>query len=205
MGTEINDRIPAPGLEIWGSIADLRRSGPFECISLWHSLEHLRDPATAIRDLVEMLRPGGVLVIAVPNAGGWQARLFGRHWLHLDAPRHLHHFGMRSLNLLISQCGLQPLRTWHHEVEYDWFGWIQSFLNVIMPRPNVLFDFLTRRPTKAAVWLTGLNVLLAVPLVIPAFIATVVSTWAREGGTIIVAAQTTGARDRFDRDDRPRR
>ena len=188
-GTEINARIPAPGLEIWGSIADLHAVGPFDCISLWHCLEHLRDPAASIRELVELLRPGGVLVIAVPNAGGWQARLFRRNWLHLDVPRHLHHFGLRSLERLVNQCGLEVRRIWHHEVEYDWFGWIQSALNALMPRPNILFDLLTKRPSKAGLGLTVINVVLAVLLLLPALLATIVSTWAGQGGTIILVAQ----------------
>ena len=40
-------------------------------------------------------RPGGVLVVAVPNATSLQARLFGDRWLALDLPRHLVHISPR--------------------------------------------------------------------------------------------------------------
>ena len=42
-------------------------------------------------------RPGGVIVVAVPNSDSLQARLFGDRWLHLDLPRHLVHLSAASL------------------------------------------------------------------------------------------------------------
>ncbi len=189
LGTEVNDRIPSPGLEILASIDDLRSRAPFGCITLWHSLEHLRHPVEAITDLAGMLVPAGTLVVAVPDSGGWQARLFGRHWLHLDVPRHLHHFGVPSLRAALETAGLRVVRVWHHELEYDWFGWIQSALNRIMPRPNILFDALTRRPRRVSRALVAANALIGALLLIPAFGATMLSSWAGRGGTVIVGAR----------------
>jgi SAM-dependent methyltransferase len=192
LGTEVNDRIPSPGLEIWGSIDDLRVRAPFGCITLWHSLEHLRNPIQALADLAGMLMPGGTFVVAVPDSQGWQARLFGRHWLHLDVPRHLYHFSLPSLRAALDQSGLEVVRVWHHEAEYDWFGWIQSALNRIMPRPNILFDALTRGPRRVSRACVAANVVLAGLLLIPALAATVLSTWAGQGGTLIVATRRRG-------------
>jgi SAM-dependent methyltransferase len=189
LGTEVNDRIPSPGLEIWGPLDDLKARAPFGCITLWHSLEHLRRPTEALADLAEMLVAGGTFVVAVPNSRGLQARLFDRHWLHLDVPRHLYHFGVPSLRAAFEQAGLDVIRVWHHEAEYDWFGWIQSALNRIMPRPNILFDALTRRPRRVSRPLVAANAMVAGLLLIPAFVATVLSTWIGQGGTIIVAAR----------------
>jgi SAM-dependent methyltransferase len=189
LGTEVNDRIPSPGLEIWGSLDDLAPRAPFGCITLWHSLEHLRDPMQALRDLTRMLAPSGTFVVAVPDSRGWQARLFGRHWLHLDVPRHLFHFSLPSLRAAFERAGLEVTRVWHHEVEYDWFGWIQSALNLVMPRPNIVFDALTRRPRPVSRALVAANVGLAALGLLPAFAATVLSTWAGQGGTLIVAGQ----------------
>jgi hypothetical protein len=142
-----------------------------------------------VADLARMLAPGGALVVAVPDSGGWQARLFGRHWLHLDVPRHLYHFGRPSLRAVLETAGLRVLRVWHQELEYDWFGWIQSALNRVMPRPNILFDALTRRPRRISRALVAANATLALLLLIPAYGATVLSTWVGRGGTIIVAAR----------------
>ena len=60
-----------------------------EVIAIWHVLEHLPDARAFLRGAANNLRPGGVLVIAMPNPDAWQFRVMGRHWPHLDAPRHL--------------------------------------------------------------------------------------------------------------------
>ena len=54
VGTEVSARIPAPGLEIWGSIEDLAPRAPFDCVTLWHSLEHLRNPVAGLRAIREL-------------------------------------------------------------------------------------------------------------------------------------------------------
>ena len=45
----------------------------FDCVIFWHVLEHLRDPAAALRRSARLLTPGGLLVVAVPNLASWQA------------------------------------------------------------------------------------------------------------------------------------
>src|SRR4029077_18028601 len=58
----------------------------YTCVTLWHSLEHLRDPRAALADVAGALVPGGTVLVAVPDAEGAQARLFGPRWTHLDVP-----------------------------------------------------------------------------------------------------------------------
>lgn len=61
----------------------------YDVISLWHSLEHMREPWTLLKLAASRLKPGGVLVIAVPNPVALQARILKSRWLHYDIPRHL--------------------------------------------------------------------------------------------------------------------
>jgi len=63
----------------------------FDAVYLWHVLEHLPVTRTALSDMRRVLRPGGMLVIAVPNLSSWQARLSRYGWFHLDLPRHYVH------------------------------------------------------------------------------------------------------------------
>jgi SAM-dependent methyltransferase len=42
----------------------------FSTITLFHVLEHVPDPGVLIHDCYELLQPGGILVIAVPNDNG---------------------------------------------------------------------------------------------------------------------------------------
>lgn len=83
--------------------------GYFDAITFNHSLEHVPDPAAAVAAAARLLRPGGILAIAVPNFGGWQRRAFGTAWFQLDLPRHLQHFDRRSLTGLLERAGLHPL------------------------------------------------------------------------------------------------
>ena len=81
-----------------------------DVITLWHSLEHLRDPVRMLAAATANLKAGGVLAIGVPNPRSLQFRLLGARWPHLDAPRHL---TLMPANALIAQgqrLGLQPLK-----------------------------------------------------------------------------------------------
>jgi SAM-dependent methyltransferase len=83
----------------------------FDVVTLWHVLEHLADPARALRRTAELLSAGGVVIVSSPSIDSLQAALFRRHWYGLDdVPRHLHHFSRNSLNLLLGGCGLKVER-----------------------------------------------------------------------------------------------
>jgi SAM-dependent methyltransferase len=189
-GTEMNPK-PARmlGLEVLADLAAFESTGEFDCITMWHSLEHLRNPLEAFQSIHRLLKPDGWLFVAVPDAGGWQARSFGQHWLHLDVPRHVYHYGRRSLRLLHERGGFQVRDEHYQEFEYDVLGWSQSALNRMFPTRNLFFRQLTGKAQGApsvegmANWLLGpaLSV-----LVLPA-------TWLgaafKRGGTLIFASQ----------------
>jgi SAM-dependent methyltransferase len=101
----------AAGVEVInGTLADAPwPAGRFDAIVFNHSLEHIDDPGEALAQATRLLRPGGLLAIAVPNFGSWHRRLFGSAWFQLDLPRHLQHFDRDSLAALARQAGLQPL------------------------------------------------------------------------------------------------
>jgi SAM-dependent methyltransferase len=79
----------------------------FDAITFQHSLEHISDPVPALQQARELLAPGGVLVIAVPNWSSWQRRLFGNRWAMLDMPRHQQHLSPRALTRLAEKLGLE--------------------------------------------------------------------------------------------------
>jgi SAM-dependent methyltransferase len=83
--------------------------GHFDAIVFNHSLEHIDDPAAALAKSARLLRPGGLLAIAVPNFGSWHRRAFGSAWFQLDLPRHLQHFDRDSLGGLVRRTGLHPV------------------------------------------------------------------------------------------------
>lgn len=82
------------------------RPGAFDVIVGKHLLEHERDPRAAVEAVLEMLAPGGRLVIQVPNANSWQALLLAGAWEGFDIPRHPVSFDDTSLERLLESCGL---------------------------------------------------------------------------------------------------
>ena len=79
------------GLELVNSINELDEYG-FDVITLWHVLEHVPDLQKIIRDLSLILKPGGSIIIAVPNFKSYDARYYKKFWAAYDVPRHLWHF-----------------------------------------------------------------------------------------------------------------
>jgi 2-polyprenyl-3-methyl-5-hydroxy-6-metoxy-1,4-benzoquinol methylase len=98
------------------AVGDARQ---YEVICFWHSLEHLQDPHQALQIAQQLLKPGGILIIAAPNMASVQASLSGKNWLHLDLPRHLTHFDMPSLARFLEKDGYKVIRHNHFSQEYN--------------------------------------------------------------------------------------
>lgn len=97
-GVEINDKarhysISEFGLDILapGELQALD-PGSFDCITLWHVLEHLQDPWFYTNEINRLLKPGGSCIIALPNSRSYDAEYYGKFWAAWDVPRHLWHF-----------------------------------------------------------------------------------------------------------------
>jgi SAM-dependent methyltransferase len=82
-------------------------------ITMFHVLEHLYDPANYLEAAHSLLKPGGRLVVQVPNAACWQFLLFGERWNGIDVPRHLIDFRLSDLDGLLDACGFEVLRHKH--------------------------------------------------------------------------------------------
>lgn len=189
-GTEMNAVIArAKGLDVRDSLNDFAGEELFDCLTLWHSFEHMPNPAQTLNQLVSLLSPSGVLIVAVPDAGGLQAQLFGPKWFHYDVPRHLFHFTRNSLSRLLETSGLCVERYWHQEFEYDLFGWSQSALNVLLPRPNIFFNSLTNKPTGANQFQRTTSFLLGLVFSALAVPAVLTGSLLGRGGTLIAVAR----------------
>jgi predicted TPR repeat methyltransferase len=121
---------------------------PFDAITCWHVLEHVLQPAELVRWVRRILAPGGLFQVTVPSLSSWQAQLGGRNWLHLDVPRHRYHFSQQTLRRILEDNGFEPIHTSTFAFEYDWFGAIQSTLNALTRRPNVLFERMTSQSRR---------------------------------------------------------
>ena len=81
--------------------------GQFDVVSMWHVLEHTRDPEATIRHLLRLLAPGGKMVIAVPNLACRGFALKGADWTWIQLPYlHIWHFSPKALTTLLERLGM---------------------------------------------------------------------------------------------------
>lgn len=116
--------------------------GSFDLVTLWHSVEHVADPAALIARAAGLLKDGGRLFVAFPNVRSWDLVLFGSRWFHLDPPRHLHYFSPEAMTRLLERNGLVVERLSHWSLEYNPWGLIQSGLNLSTREMNYLYRLL---------------------------------------------------------------
>ena len=192
IGTELNSA-PARqrGLEVFNSFDECADRGPFDCITLWHSLEHMHDPWAVIARVRHLVAEDGLILIAVPDFEGLQSKTFRSSWLHLDLPRHLYHFTAASIDGMLHQTEFVPIAHWYQEFEYDLIGWWQSALNAMLRTPNVLFDFLAGKKPRGTL-IEKIISAISVPFFSFAMLPLVwLGSVAGKGGTLLVAARAT--------------
>ncbi|MFN3344655.1 MAG: class I SAM-dependent methyltransferase [Chloroherpetonaceae bacterium] len=73
----------------------------FDLITMWHVLEHVLRLNETLEKLYRILKPNGLLVVAMPNPDSWDARHYGKYWNGFDAPRHLYHFTPKVFSQLL--------------------------------------------------------------------------------------------------------
>ena len=187
----------ATGLEPYASGPHLRSAeieemtGIWSSVIFWHSLEHLRRPALALDHAAALLSPGGLLIVAVPNAASLQARAFGDRWLALDLPRHLVHLSPPALLSKIEALGLRVERVSYLRGGQVVFGWVHGFVAQLPGHPD-LYDAIRRDEARRAAQgpARRLYTLAAAVVALPlALVATAVEVAARSGGTIYVEAR----------------
>jgi SAM-dependent methyltransferase len=79
----------------------------FDAATLWDVLEHVHEPRETLAELARLLRPGGALILGLPNPDSLEARLLGPHWIGWDLPRHLNLFRPAALRAHLAKAGLQ--------------------------------------------------------------------------------------------------
>ena len=111
-------------------------------------LEHVHAPREMLHEISRILKPGGTLLVAVPNFGSWEARWSGKGWFHLDVPRHLTQFTLKTLRTSLDEAGLTLKEVNFFSTEYDFFSFIQSAQNKMGLRHNLLYNLLRTRSAK---------------------------------------------------------
>ncbi len=88
-----------------GSFVDLAElmTSSYDVVSMYHYLEHTREPQQELQAARTVLRPGGHLVIDVPDPESAWGRLLGKWWLPWLQPQHQHFISAANLRRRLEQ------------------------------------------------------------------------------------------------------
>jgi SAM-dependent methyltransferase len=172
-----------------GDLASL--DGDWAAIVFWHSLEHLPNPGDELERAAHLLAPGGLLVIAAPNAGSLQARLFGERWFALDLPRHLVHLPAEALVERLRSLPLNVERVSFWRGGQVVFGWLHGMVGALPSGPD-LYDAIRRREARRRPLSPRARVLVLTAAALLAPVATIAAAGevvARRGGTVYLESR----------------
>lgn len=137
----VNERIDDLKL-IEGDIFSNELTGnSFDVVTFWHVLEHLPRPNEVLNRVWELLSPGGLVFISLPNLDSLQASWFRRYWYAFDdVPRHIYHFAPGPLERVLQETGFQKLEHRFfstivnvHCLKYSLINWSEDFCGNRLP------------------------------------------------------------------------
>lgn len=173
----------------------------FDLITITHVLEHIRDPQQMLKECSLLLKPGGVIAVAVPNINSWQAFVTRGGWFHLDLPRHLWHFSENWLSNTLRIHGFVIIKVRRLDFAHNIFGWLQSLLNCMCLRHNRLYSFLScddletdRRSHYSSLFIS----LFLLPFLLPiSILLTIIEAFFHRSGTVEIIARFPNADSRI--------
>lgn len=86
-------------------------AGSFDVVTMWDVVEHLPEPGAVLVRVSELLRPGGLLIMATPAVDGLYPRVSLRMapitgwWGHPEPPYHLQQYGKKTITDLCMRHG----------------------------------------------------------------------------------------------------
>ncbi|WP_051813783.1 class I SAM-dependent methyltransferase [Kitasatospora sp. MBT63] len=146
-------------------------AGRYDVVSMFHYLEHSTDPGRELAAAREALRPGGLLLIEVPDPRCRYARLLGRWWLPWLQPQHLNLVPAANLSERLGELGFTVLTEQHREPHdpVDLLAACWLLLDAVAPREDAPWlpgapPGRLRRALRGACFLAGSPVLLLAAL-----------------------------------------
>ncbi|MFI6144813.1 methyltransferase domain-containing protein [Streptomyces sp. NPDC051109] len=113
-------------------------AGRYEVVSMYHYLEHTRDPLTELDTAAAVLAPGGLLAIELPDPESRMARLLGSAWLPWFQPQHQHLIPASNLREALAERGFTVLAEEHGAAHQgnDFFGAVALTTTRLAPDPD---------------------------------------------------------------------
>jgi 2-polyprenyl-3-methyl-5-hydroxy-6-metoxy-1,4-benzoquinol methylase len=82
-------------------------NGSFDLITMWHVLEHVHNLNERMNELERLIKPNGLVILALPNTESYDENYYVKYWAAYDVPRHLYHFCKRDVKELAQKHNLR--------------------------------------------------------------------------------------------------
>jgi SAM-dependent methyltransferase len=83
----------------------------FDAITMWHVLEHVHALYPYLEQIKKIMKPHGLVFIAVPNFTSYDGMKYQSAWAAYDVPRHLYHFSPSSMKWLLGSAGFELIKS----------------------------------------------------------------------------------------------
>jgi SAM-dependent methyltransferase len=113
-----------------------------DAVTMFQVFEHLTEPKETLNIIKQILKKDGILIMSFPNINSLQSKIFKGKWLHLDPPRHLFYFRPNDLVNLMKSLGFIHVKSSYACIEQNPFGMVQSILNILFKKRELLFEML---------------------------------------------------------------
>ncbi len=90
-------------------IEDINEMGNFDLLTSFELLEHLFDPASFIKKVYTLLKPGGLLLLTTLNCKGFDILLLWDKSKSIIPPHHLNFFNPSSMRHLLERSGFEVI------------------------------------------------------------------------------------------------
>jgi 2-polyprenyl-3-methyl-5-hydroxy-6-metoxy-1,4-benzoquinol methylase len=97
------------GIRSYRSLSELPRTARFDLVVAIQVVEHLPLPWVTLKELGDLLKPGGWLHLGTPNSNGLNARVCRRRWREFLKPTHLMFFNPDTLERTLEKAGFERL------------------------------------------------------------------------------------------------
>lgn len=106
------------GLDINNGVWDknvVAKNQKFDAVVFWHVLEHIKEPIRFLKEVSDILKPGGLIFFSVPNVKSFTNKIMGINSPLFTEKDHLFHYSVDNLRLLLSQTSLDVVKLFCRE------------------------------------------------------------------------------------------
>jgi len=102
------------------------KESSYDVITLWHVLEHVPEPMVACKEFFRLLKPGGKLILALPNHLSQDAQKYRGAWAAYDVPRHLFHFNSLNIKSIGTRVGFANVEILPMKMDAFYISWLSE-------------------------------------------------------------------------------